>query len=111
MVLSSIDIPILGLVIVKRGLNRSGSDAAFFNESIMRDAMSGMRTVVALENERCHQSLEGVFGVQERKGSQPGEDPDRILNRCRDEHDIICHPWKCDIPPTEVKMTNISNSN
>ena len=107
MLLSSVDIPVLGLVMVKRGLNRSGSDAALFNESMMRDAMSGMKIVVALENERCHQSLEG----QEREGLHPGEEPDRFLCRCDDEHDIIYHPWMCDIPPTEVKMTNRSNRN
>ena len=111
MLLSSINISTLGLVMVKRGLDRSGSDAAFFNESMMRDATSGMRIVAALENERCHQSLQGVFGVQERAGLGPGEDPERFLNTCGDEHDIICHPWKCDIPPTEVKLTNISNRN
>ena len=48
MLLSSVDIPVLGLVMVKRGLNRSGSDAALFNESMMRDAMSGIKTAVAL---------------------------------------------------------------
>ena len=53
MLLSSIKISMLGLVMVKRGLDRSGSDAAFFNESMVRDAMSGMRIVAALENERC----------------------------------------------------------
>ena len=48
MLLSSADIPVLGLVMVKKGPNRSGLDTASFNESMMRDAMSGMKIVAAL---------------------------------------------------------------
>ena len=92
MLLSSINIPMLGLVMVKRGLDRSGSDAASFNESMMRDAMSGMRIVAALGNERCHQSLKAALRVQEREGLRPGEEPERFLDRCGDEHDIIYRP-------------------
>ena len=62
---------------VKRGLNLNGSDAAFFNENMIRDAMSGVKIVIALENE--NRLLEGV---EKRDGLHSGVSPDGLLNGC-----------------------------
>ena len=73
-------VPRLDPVMVKRGLNLNGSDAAFFNENMIRDAMSGVKIVIALENE--NRLLEGAFGVEKREGLQSGVGPDSSLNEC-----------------------------
>jgi hypothetical protein len=61
-----------GLSMIEAAPILAGSSAAFFSESIRRDAMSGTSIVLALENERYHQSLTchsgvGVESIQARK--------------------------------------------
>ena len=62
--------PRLESLIVMRGLNLSGSDTAFFNENMMRDAMSGVKIVTALETKIDYSNMSSVSGKE--KAYSPG---------------------------------------
>ena len=67
---------------VSRDHNPFGSTAAFFKESMRRDAMTGTRIVFALwdTSRRQYQSLEGHFDVKEKENLHPWQESDFLLN-------------------------------
>ena len=63
--------PLPKLVIVMRDHGTAGSAAAFFKESMRRDAMTGTKTVFTLRIPSLYRSFRGCFEVREKSKLTP----------------------------------------
>ena len=57
-----------------------GSAAAFFKESMSRDAMTGTNIGCNLWDASGYQSLKGRFGTKREENSHPGHELNILLN-------------------------------
>ena len=88
MVLSSGGLPQPGLVIVSRDHSTVGPRAAFFNDSMRREAMTGTKVVFALQNEGLNQLqlLRGYLGINKTEELTPRARVGYHSEHALDEH-------------------------
>ena len=80
---SSADLPQVVFVMVSRDHTPSGPMAAFFKESMRREAMTGTKIVLALQSVSCrYRLLARLFGAKEGRDLHRGDELDVFLNTC-----------------------------
>ena len=109
MALSSNDIPLPGLVMVVRDHGAPDSTAAFFNESMRRDAMGGARIVHALwDMDLCQ--IPG-WHQGEKKLTSRARAECSPENTQHDEHNTVNCPLAHCVSPTGATNKKTRNKN